>query len=204
MADYNLNELYDTETTELTSDLVDELCQEYGIPCYYLKKTNVNLDRVFGSDDLQKYESATNILLLPENPSFFGGSGDIFGKFGIEGFDSMTMFIEINRFQTEISKTTPETDDILYIPVFNSWYQVTFDDDEGDDNSDALFYANGELSAFKINLMKYEYSHEDITATAVASYLPDYENQTNDDNDVIDSVEQEDMVIDDFDDIFED
>lgn len=203
MADYNVNELYDSAMVTLTSDLVDELVQQHGIPAYYLKKTNVNLDKIFGSDNLQKYENAVSLYLLPENPAYFGGTGDLFGKFGFEQFDSMTMFCEISRFQSEVGETTPKEDDLVYIPVFSAWFQVTYQDDEGSTDDDTLFYENGELSAFKINLMKFEYSHEDITATAVSSYVPDTENQTDTDNTEIDNEELEDMVIDDFDSILD-
>jgi len=203
VADYNWNELYETSTTTFTTDLVDEIIQQYGIPCYYLPRENVNLDEIFGQDDLSKYESAFSLYLLPENPGFYNGGGDLFGKFGFQAMDTMTMYVEINRFQTTTSETTPLEDDLIYIPVSNSWFQVSFTDDEGAAEGQNFFYANGVLSAFKIEIQKYQYGHETITASAVASYIPDNENQTNTDNDAIDEFEKENTLIDDFDDILD-
>lgn len=94
----NLNEFNTAVEIENTHLLQDELIQLSGIPTYYLKKSNVNLDRIFGEDNMMKYQDAVELYLLPDDPSMFGGSGDLFSKFGLEAIDTMVMFVEERRF----------------------------------------------------------------------------------------------------------
>jgi len=183
----NFNNFNSDIETQLTSDLSDEIIQLYGIRCQYLPKTSVNLDKIFGEDDLRKFESAFELYLLPDTPESFQGGGDIFGGFGLEILDTMKMYVEISRFQTTTSETQPLEGDLVYIPIFDSWFEITYMDSEGNGSSSSVFYWNGELAVFTLNLMKLQYSHETISTGVdeIDDNLPADSNQTDRDNDEV-------------------
>ncbi|HPB34689.1 MAG TPA: hypothetical protein PLW61_08010, partial [Caldisericia bacterium] len=126
----NFNNFGDTRPTDLTSFMIDEIVQLYGVPTYYLKKSLVNLDRIFGEDSLNKFEHAVELYLLPENPEQYGGSGDNLGNFGFEINDTVQMIVEMERFKTTVGENQPSEDDLVYIPTFQRWFQVSFTADD--------------------------------------------------------------------------
>ena len=199
----NFNNFGDTRPTDLTSFMIDEIVQLYGVPTYYLKKSLVNLDRIFGEDSLNKFEHAVELYLLPENPEQYGGTGDTFGNFGFEIADTMTMIVEMNRFNDTVGQLKPSEDDLVYIPIFDSWFQVSFMDDERGSNNSIPFFWNGKNGAYQIDLLKFQYSHERI-ATGVAvvdDNIPNANNQIIKDNDNIDTEELNKNLLDEFDEL---
>ncbi len=193
----NFNNFNDVRPTDLTSFLSNEIIQSFGVPVYYLRKTLANLDRIFGDDDLQKYENAVELSLLPENPSSFGGSGENFGNLGLDIVETMTMFSEISNFQTITGLYKPEAHDLVYIPIFNDWFEITYTDN---DSEDGVFYWNGKVACFTIELLKFQYSHETITTgvAEVDNNAPDETQQTVTDNDIINDEYEKNGLLDEF------
>lgn len=198
----NFNNFGDTRPTDLTSFMIDEIIQLYGVPTYYLKKSLVNLDRIFGEDSLNKFEHAVELYLLPENPEQYGGSGDNLGNFGFEINDTVQMIVEMERFKTTVGENQPSEDDLVYIPTFQRWFQVSFTaDDRG--NNTVPFFWNGKNGAFQIDLLTFQYSHERIATgvEVVDDNLPITSNQIIKDNDNIDTEELNKNLLDEFDEL---
>jgi len=202
----NLNEFTTQKEKDFTSELQNELVQLSGVPCYYLKKTNVNLDKIFGEDDLTKYEDAVEIYLLPDDPSTFSGAGDMFAQFGMTAIDNMTMYSEIGNFQTVTGLSQPVEKDLVYIPIFNSWYEIGYMDDEGGSNSRNTFFWNGVVACFTIELTKYIHSHETISTSVaeVDDNIPETDNQIDTDNTTVSDYERENALNDEFDEMLKD
>lgn len=196
----NLNDFNNPKVTGLTSFMIDEIVQQRGVPTYYLKKSLVNLDRIFGEDSLNKFENAVELYLLPENPEQYGGTGDRLGNFGFEIMDTIQMIVEMERFKTTVGENAPMEDDLVYIPIFSRWFQVSFQaDDRG--NNTVPFFWNGKNGAFQIDLLNFQYSHERI-ATGVSDVdnnLPDSTNQLVTDNDNIEESVKGQSLLDEFD-----
>lgn len=199
----NFNNLDCIEERQFTSDTIDELVQLYGIPCKYLKKTDVNIDRIFGEDNLKKFENCVDIYLLPENPKQFEGRGDVFGKLGFNELNIMTMFVEIQRFKTTVGKDAPDEDDLVFIPIFGSWFQISFNKDRAIDGDTNTFFWNGVVAAFRIDLFKYQFSGERISTTdpTIEANKPTDTNQIVTDNDTVNNEEKKESLIDEFDEL---
>ena len=84
-------------TQRLTEDLVVESIAMHGIDVYYLPKTLVNRDTLFGSDSLKKFTTAAQVEVYVKDVVGFGGEGDILGKFGLEMRDQVTFTIARRR-----------------------------------------------------------------------------------------------------------
>ena len=198
----NFNNLDCAEEKQFTADTIDELTQLYGIPCKYLKKTDVNVDRILGEDNLKKFVNCVDIFLLPERTRQFEGNGDVFGKNGFNELNIMTMFVEIQRFITTVGKNTPDEDDLVYIPIFGCWFQITFNKDRAIDDTNTFFW-NGVVAAFRLDLFKYQFSGERIATTdpTIESNKPTDTNQIVTDNDTVDDEEKRESLVDEFDEI---
>lgn len=181
----------------------NEVVQLYGIPCKYLPKGLVNLDKIFGEDNLMEFNEAKDLTLLPEDPTSFGGQGDFFAKLGMEIIDTMVVFSEQSKFRTIVGRA-PQSGDIVYIPVFTSWFKIKFDDDEGASSDSGDFYKNGGLSTYRMDLVKWSYSHETISDDIEGVEFPEETIQTDTDNDSTEDYVEKSNLIDKIDDFAED
>lgn len=92
----NVNHQY---TQRLNEDLVVEAIKIHGIDVYYLPKTFVNRDLLFGEDELKKFTTAAQIEVYVNDFQGFGGEGDILSKFGLEVRDQVTFVMARRRFE---------------------------------------------------------------------------------------------------------
>ena len=68
----------------LHEDLVVESLRCYGHECYYLPRTIVDEDEIFGEDTSSKCGDAYTVEMYIENTEGFGGGGDLLYNFGVE------------------------------------------------------------------------------------------------------------------------
>jgi len=158
----------------LIEDLVIESIKIYGIDCYYMPRTIVNQDNVFGEDPLSKFEDAYTLEMYIKSVDGFEGDGDFLSKFGLEIRDQMVLTVSQTRFAEEITDAQtvdgigrPGEGDLIYFPLNNKVFEVKFVEHE------AVFYQMGSLQTYDLTVELFEYSHE----------------QFNTDIDVIDSIE---------------
>jgi len=67
----------------LIENLIIESIKIYGIDVYYLPRTFVNKDNLFGEDVLSKFDVAFPIEMYIKNVTGFEGEGDFLSKFGL-------------------------------------------------------------------------------------------------------------------------
>jgi len=153
----------------LLQDLVIESLRMYGQDVYYLPRTLVNEDRIFGEDVPSKFSSAYKVEMYIENTEGFDGEGDLFTKFGVEIRDQATFILAKRSWlkMVAIPDTTmddqsrPQEGDLLYLPMSNSMFQVSHVEHE------QPFYQLNNLYTYKLRAELFEYNDEDLDTGVV-------------------------------------
>ena len=153
----------------LVEDLIIESIKIYGIECFYMPRTLVAKDNLFGEDVLSKFEDAYPIEMYIKSVDGFSGDGDFLSKFGLEIRDEMVLTVSQRRFDEEIapSLTTedagrPVEGDLVYFPLNGKIFEVKFVEHE------AVFYQMGSLQTYDLTLELFEYSHEQLNTGITA------------------------------------
>jgi len=157
-----------TQEQNLIENLIIESIKIYGIEVFYLPRTLVKEDYLFGEDVLSKFENAYPVEMYIKSVDGFQGDGDFLSKFGLEIRDEMVLTVSRRRFGEElaVSDTTPVDEDqgvarpaegdLLYFPLNGKIFEVKFVEHE------AIFYQMGSLQTYDLTLELWEYSHEEL------------------------------------------
>ena len=89
----------------LVEDLVIESIKIYGVDGYYLPRTHVNLDKIYGEDASMLFDDALEMELYVKSFDGFMGQEDFLAKFGLQVDESVTFVISQKRF-TQSLKTS--------------------------------------------------------------------------------------------------
>ena len=148
---------------DLHEDLVVESLRFYGHEVFYLPRTIVDEDELFGEDTSSKFGDAYAVEMYIENTEGFEGEGDLLSKFGVEVRDQATFVLSRRTWQRFISldqnlatSTRPQEGDLIYFPLGNQVFEIRFVEHENP------FYQLGKLNVFKLQCETFEYSHEEI------------------------------------------
>ena len=132
----------------LHEDLVVESLRFYGHECYYLPRTVVDEDEIFGEDTSSKFGDAYMVEMYIENTEGFEGEGDLLSKFGVEVRDQATFVLSRRTWDRFISldsnlvtQTRPQEGDLIYFPLGNQTFEIRFVEHENP------FYQLGKLNA---------------------------------------------------------
>lgn len=156
-----------TVTSEqlLMEDLVIETLQIHGMDIYYLPRgTQGKVDYLFGEDQLKQYTSAYPIEMYLENVTGMEGEGDFISKFGLEIRDEARFLVSRRRFAKEIPLVRPREGDLVYIPLIENFFEITFVEHE---NDQAMFYTlgrgrGGNIYVYALKLKQFVFSNEVI------------------------------------------
>lgn len=149
----------------LVEDLVIESLQLYGMDTYYLTRTSRDTpDYLYGEDTLKQYRTAYPIEMYMENVTGMDGEGDFISKFGLEIRDEVTMLMSRRRFAATIPLTRPREGDLIYIPLVQNFFEITFIEHE---NDQAMFHTlgrgrGGNVYVYGMKLKQYVFSEEII------------------------------------------
>jgi hypothetical protein len=151
----------------LVEDLVIEAMQVYGMDVYYLPRTTRDpqgQDNLFGEDTLKQYRSAYSMEMYLENVSGMDGEGDFISKFGLEIRDEVTLLVSRRRFAATVPQLRPHEGDLIYIPLVQNFFELTFVEHE---NDQAMFYTlgrgrGGNVYVYALKLKQYVFSEEVI------------------------------------------
>ena len=89
----------------LVEDLIIESIKIYGIDGYYLPRTHVNLDKIYGEDASMLFDDALEMELYVKSFDGFMGQEDFLSKFGLQIDESVTFVVSQKRF-TQSLKTS--------------------------------------------------------------------------------------------------
>ena len=160
------NVYFDTGTKPeqtLYEDLMIEQLKIYGQDVFYIPRTLVKEDNLFGEDTLSKFGDAYLIEMYFENVEGYEGEKEIMSKFGLQMNEDVTFVVARRRFEQLVShdsnlivKTRPNEGDLVYFPKVKKIFEITFVD------HDDPFYQVHNVPAFKLKCKTFEYSSEDL------------------------------------------
>jgi hypothetical protein len=161
----------------LLEDLTIESLKMYGQDVYYLPRTIVNEDTIFGDDIPSSFNSSYQIEMYIENTEGFDGEGDLFTKFGVEIRDQATFVMArrrwdqtVSSYNNEIDGGRPREGDLIYLPMSRSLFQIMHVEHE------QPFYQLNNLYAYKMRAELFEYNDEnlDVGVEAIDDIETDY------------------------------
>ena len=160
------NVYFDTGTRpeqHLYEDLMIEQLKIYGQEVFYIPRTLVKEDNLFGEDTLSKFDDAYQIEMYFENVEGYEGEKEIMSKFGLQMNEDVTFVVARRRFEQLVShdsnlivKTRPNEGDLVYFPKVKKIFEISFVD------HDDPFYQVHNVPAFKLKCKTFEYSSEDL------------------------------------------
>ena len=147
----------------LYEDITIEALEIYGQSVYYLPRTIVNENTIFGDDIPSSFGSAYKISMYIENVEGFDGEGDLFTRFGVEIRDEATFIVArrrwdrfVKRVDADILVPRPKEGDLIYLPMTKKLFQIMHVEHE------QPFYQLSNLPTYKMRCQLFEYSDEDL------------------------------------------
>ena len=145
----------------LYEDLAIEAIQIYGHDVFYIPRTLVNKDELFGEDDLSRFDDAYGIEMWMETQEGYEGERELISRFGLEIRDETTFVVSRRRWDNTVSSdanlivnTRPDEGDLIYMPTVKRLFEISFVD------HDDPFYQIDNLPVYKLYCRTFEYSSE--------------------------------------------
>ena len=147
----------------LYEDLAIEAIQIYGHDVYYLPRTMVNKDELFGESPISKFSDAYMIEMYMDTNEGYEGEKEIITRFGLEIRDETTFTVSRRRWLDLVSSNAnlitalrPNEGDWIYMPTVGRLLEISFVD------KDDPFYQLDNLPVYKLFTRTVEYSSEDL------------------------------------------
>jgi len=163
------NGIGDASEKRLYEDLIIEGLKIYGQDCYYLPRTLVNQDLILGEDSLSKFDDSYLLEMYIETTEGFQGEQELISKFGLEIREDTTFVIAKRRWQNQVDNVAtlikdgrPNEGDLIYVPLFNSFFEIQFIEDQ------EPFFQLGNLPVYKLRATKFEYNSERLNTGVTA------------------------------------
>ena len=144
-------------------NLIVETIEIYGQDIYYVPRTIVNKDTVFGEDSDTKFESAKAIRAYVNNVEGWEGQGELLSKFGVRIEDKTTFVFSREKFKEKVDDSTvlnvegrPNEGDLIWFPITKHLFEIKFVEAE------KPFYQLGKGYVWECQCELFEYSDEDL------------------------------------------
>lgn len=148
-----------SKTYQPERNLIEELTVEaikiYGHEIYYIPRSLVTRDDLFGESRYSRFNTFKMIEMYMDTTTAFEG-GDTFTKFGFEIRDSVKFTVSRKRFKRETGMDRPLEGDLLFLPMSKGLFEVKFVEHENP------FYQLGKLYSFQLTCELFQYSEEDF------------------------------------------
>lgn len=142
---------------KLHEELIIEAIQIHGHDVYYLPREIVNLDTILNEDILSRFSSKHLIECYVETYDDYEGDGTLISKFGLEIRNNARISIAKRRFaDSVVTGKRPKEGDLIYFPVFNGLFEITFVDGE------KPFHQFAGLPKWTLTIEQFEYSSQKI------------------------------------------
>ena len=145
----------------LYEDLAIEAIQIYGHDVFYIPRTLVNKDELFGEDALSRFDDAYGIEMWMETQEGYEGEKELISRFGLEIRDETTFVVSRRRWDNTVSSdanlivsSRPDEGDLIYMPTVKKLFEISFVD------HDDPFYQVDNLPVYKLYCRTFEYSSE--------------------------------------------
>ena len=144
-------------------NLVVESIEIYGQDIYYVPRTIVNKDTVFGEDSDSQFDTAKPIRAYVNNAEGWEGQGELLSKFGVRIEDKTTFIFSRDKFKEHVDDSTvlnvegrPNEGDLIWFPTTKHLFQIMFVEAE------KPFYQLGKGYVWECQCELFEYSDEEI------------------------------------------
>ena len=144
-------------------NLIVETIEIYGQDIFYVPRTIVNKDTVFGEDSDTKFESAKPIRAYVNNVEGWEGQGELLSKFGVRIEDKTTFIFSREKFKEHVDDSTtlnvegrPNEGDLIWFPITKHLFEIKFVEVE------RPFYQLGRNYVWECQCELFEYSDEEI------------------------------------------
>ena len=148
---------------KLYEDLIVEQLKVFGHDVYYLPRTLIKEDTLFGEDVLSKFDDAYGIEMFMEQVEGYGGEKELVSKFGLEIRDEATFVVSRRRWISLIGadsnlivSTRPNEGDLIYFPRLQKLFEINFVD------HDDPFFQVDNVPVYKLYCSTFEYSSEQL------------------------------------------
>ena len=145
----------------LYEDLAIEAIQIYGHDVFYIPRTLVNKDELFGESALSRFDDAYGIEMWMETQEGYEGEKELVSRFGLEIRDETTFVVSRRRWDNTVSNdanlivsSRPDEGDLVYMPTVKKLFEISFVD------HDDPFYQIDNLPVYKLYCRTFEYSSE--------------------------------------------
>ena len=145
----------------LYEDLIIEAMQIYGHDVFYLPRTLVNKDELFGESPLSKFSDSYMIEMYMDTVEGYEGEKEIITRFGLEIRDETTFTVSRRRWldlvsidSNLITSVRPNEGDWIYMPTVQRLFEISFVD------VDDPFFQIDNLPVYKLYARTVEYSDE--------------------------------------------
>ena len=154
----------------LYEDLIIEQLKVFGHDVYYMPRTLIKEDKLFGEDVVSQFNDAYMIEMYMEEVEGYGGDKELISKFGLEIRDEVNFVVSRRRWENTVSddpniivSSRPNEGDLIYFPRIQKIFQIDFVD------HDDPFFQVDNLPVYKLSCSTFEYSHEalDTGVTAI-------------------------------------
>lgn len=157
-SNFFFNNFGSSQEQQLIEDLVVESIKIYGHDLYYLPRTRISDDAIYGEENYSTFDSQFFVEMYIKNVEGFGGQGDFLSKFNLEIRDQVTFTMSRRSFFDEVGAYTtferPREGDLIYFPLNRKLFEIKFVEHE------AIFYQLGSLQTFDLVCELFEYSNE--------------------------------------------
>ena len=130
----------------------------YGHDLYYLPRTRIEDDSIYGEESYSEFNSQYFVEMYIKNVEGFAGQGDFLSKFNLEIRDQVTFTVARRTFSEEVGTYTsfvrPREGDLIYFPLNNKIFEIKFVEHE------SIFYQLGALQTFDLTCELFEYNNE--------------------------------------------
>ena len=145
---------------DLIDDLSIEVIKINGFDMIYLPRTLVREDEIFGEDRTpSRFSTGREIEMLFESVDGFEGDGEVFGRFGLEIKDNVSLLVSKTRFEKEFSDLgfkEPREGDLIYFPISGGLFEIDYVERENP------FYQLNKINTFKLTCSLFRFSGEDF------------------------------------------
>jgi len=144
---------------DLIESLINESFSIYGHTVYYLPRTLIKKDDIYGEDTLSKYNNAFEFDVYIKSYDSYEGDGTFLSKFNLEIRDSITFTIARRTFGKEVTVQQPDIQrpregDLIYSTMMKRIFVIKYV------NQTAIFYQMGSLQIWDVACDVWEYSNE--------------------------------------------
>lgn len=156
---YFANNFSAVREQSLHEDLLIEAIRIHGMNVYYIPRTIVDRDEIYGEDNLSEYTSNYLIEMYVVNVEGYAGEGIFLSRFGQEIRDQVTLGLSIKRFRAETPFTRPKEGDLIWLamnPERPQLMKILYVNDR------SVFYQLGNITTYELTCEVFEYAGEKL------------------------------------------